>query len=116
MITGRCDCAAELGYGLSTCHCGRCHRTFTAISGFDLHQTISEGIVTCHDPLTSCMRDGRPRFSVVRRTRSGNPVWGKEGARPHPPVDPPEAAERHSPALPGLPPGGDLAAAAGELL
>lgn len=54
-----CGCGAQWG-GMKTCHCGRCHRTFTGLTAFDHHRP------------GTCSVD---RLVVVRN--SGNQqVWG----------------------------------------
>lgn len=36
-MTGSCNCGARWG-GLRTCHCSRCHLTFSTVGNFDRHQ------------------------------------------------------------------------------
>lgn len=51
--TAGCRCGITFKtHGNRTGHCSGCHRTFTGLSAFDRHQTITGGKVTCHDPAT----------------------------------------------------------------
>lgn len=54
-----CGCGARWG-GLKTCHCVRCHRTFTGLTAFDQHQT------------GGCSTDQL----VVVRSSGNQQVWG----------------------------------------
>ena len=46
---GRCD---NWWTGLTSCHCGACHRTFTGLRAFDMHRAGShaKGTRHCVDP------------------------------------------------------------------
>lgn len=68
-MTHRCKQGCEWG-GLLTCHCSRCHRTFSAIDPFDRHV----GTRGCLDPATAVDRDGEPMFMETTRKRVGT-VW-----------------------------------------
>ena len=48
---GRCD---NWWTGLTSCHCGACHRTFTGLRAFDMHRAGShaKGTRHCVDPAT----------------------------------------------------------------
>lgn len=81
------SCGCDFGSGLGTCHCAGCHRTFTSISAFDLHQRIDGGRNVCLDPAEARRRNGDPVFAVCRLTAEGPPVWGQydpRGVRPVP--------------------------------
>lgn len=71
------SCACDFGAGLATRHCAGCCRTFTSISAFDLHQRIEDGRVVCSDPAEVTKRDGTHLMAVIRHTRTGSPVWGR---------------------------------------
>jgi len=49
----RCACGAHW-FGLKTCHCTMCHRTFTTVSAFDKHRDGQHPNDTrhCVDPAT----------------------------------------------------------------
>jgi hypothetical protein len=38
--------------GIGKCHCSTCHRTFSALSGFDLHRSRRGPHGSCVDPAT----------------------------------------------------------------
>jgi len=59
--------------GLSACHCGACHRTFSGLSAFDIHCVRGR----CNDPATLFKRNGEPKPGpVTRRYWAG---WGQPG-------------------------------------
>jgi hypothetical protein len=39
-----------LPIGSNRCLCSGCGRYFASVSGFDRHQTITDGVVECRDP------------------------------------------------------------------
>lgn len=41
-------------------HCAACHRTFSSVSLFDRHRSISGEHGTCHDPAAMTGRNGEP--------------------------------------------------------
>ncbi|WP_442410520.1 FDXHR family putative zinc-binding protein [Mycobacterium sp.] len=57
--------------GLNTCHCGKCHRTFTGISAFDEHRRNS----VCLDPATL------PRLALVTKPHWSGWGYPSEDAR-----------------------------------
>lgn len=74
------SCTHNFGTGLSTCHCARCHETFTSITAFDMHQHLLLGDIACVNPAVLTKRDGSPALAVIRQTPDGSPVWGKPPA------------------------------------
>jgi hypothetical protein len=68
-----CNCTWT---GLSTCHCAGCHRTFTSVTAFDMHQRIQDGRNVCLDPAVMRKGDGTFVMAVLRKTPDGQPVWG----------------------------------------
>jgi hypothetical protein len=72
------SCKCDFGKALVTCHCAGCHRTFTSVTPFDLHQkpTGEWGKVECTDPATMFKRNGDPVFTAYRETPEGSPIWG----------------------------------------
>jgi hypothetical protein len=63
--------------GSNACHCAACHRTFTAITPFDLHQRLDGERVVCMDPKYT---RGRHGDLIFREVRQG--VWGRNAERP----------------------------------
>jgi hypothetical protein len=59
--------------GLSACHCGACHRTFSGLSAFDIHCVGGH----CNDPATLVKRNGEPR--LVSTTCLHWAGWGQPG-------------------------------------
>lgn len=65
----------------TSCHCSAegCHRTFTSVTAFDLHQAWDGGRVTCRDPATMTRRSGRPVLEPGARgywRRADHPRFG----------------------------------------
>lgn len=78
------SCTCNFGAGFSTCHCAQCHRTFTSITAFDMHQGLDDGRTVCTDPAFLRRRDGQPQLAALRMTPDGQEVWGQYDARQHP--------------------------------
>lgn len=55
--------------GIGKCHCSGCHRTFSALSAFDLHRRLRGGHGSCVDPAT--LLTGTGAAVLVER----NGVW-----------------------------------------
>jgi len=51
---------------MSTCPCAPCGRVFTGVRGFDMHQRLGQGGITCLDPAGMKRRDGTPLYVLVR--------------------------------------------------
>lgn len=71
MTETRCVRCGSSWTGLSAAHCAApgCHRTFTSISAFDLHQKGAEKLV-CKEP-SEC--------GLVAKSRAWGIVWGWPG-------------------------------------
>jgi hypothetical protein len=55
--------------GIGKCHCSGCHRTFSAVSGFDLHRSRRGPHGSCVDPATLATGTGAPVLA------ESNGVW-----------------------------------------
>ncbi|MQB01953.1 MAG: hypothetical protein GEU78_17080 [Actinobacteria bacterium] len=76
-----CRCGRQWT-ALDECHCAACHRHFSSISAFDVHQRARTDKdlrvkVTCRDPSTVRKKDGSPRLEEV--TTEWGPLWALPG-------------------------------------
>lgn len=71
--THKCGKCPARWDGAKFCHCDTCHRTFTAVSAFDLHRV---------GPLDdrSCDINQRDKHRNLRLVQNASGIWGTPGA------------------------------------
>jgi hypothetical protein len=76
------SCKCDLGTGLNMCHCAGCHRTFTSISAFDMHQRIAGRPEVCVSIRRRCIgKTVTPSSLSAGRRRTVSRYGGKHDPR-----------------------------------